>query len=78
MFRIIMMATVAHRCRYIPQRWILYIATVPHIMYLLSQMSDYSTGLWVIVVAENIVMLAAGGLGTVPWFSKPLKGVTSS
>ena len=45
-------------------------------MYLLSQMSDYSTGQWAVVVAENVVMLTAGGLGTVPWFSKPVKGET--
>lgn len=43
-------------------------------MYLLSQMSDYSTWQWAVVVAENIVMLAAGGLGTVPWFSRSVKG----
>jgi hypothetical protein len=59
---------------YIPQRWLLYIFTVPHIMYLLSQMSDYTTGMWLWVVVENVVMLTAGGLGTVPWFSRSLKG----
>ena len=61
-------------CRFIPQRWLLYIATVPHIMYLLSQMSDYTTSQWLKLVGQNILMLSAGGLGTIPWIGRPYKG----
>ena len=66
-----------HLCtarRYIPQRWILYIFTVPHMMYLLSQMSDYTTWQWLVVVLHNVVMLAAGGVATVPWLPSTWKG----
>ena len=60
--------------RYIPQRWILYIFTVPHMMYLLSQMSDYTTWQWLVVVLQNMVMLAAGGIATVPGLPWNWKG----
>ena len=43
-------------------------------MYLLSQMSDYTTWQWLVVVLQNVVMLAAGGIATVPGLPWNWKG----
>ncbi|KAG2487120.1 hypothetical protein HYH03_014233 [Edaphochlamys debaryana] len=56
-------------CLYIPQRWLLYCFTAPAIIYILCQISDYTTRMRVWVIMLNVFMLAAGGLGTVPWIS---------
>ncbi len=63
--------------RYIPQRWLLYVHTAPAIIYILCQISDYSTRMRVWVVLLNVFMLGAGGLGTIPWISWPHKGACS-
>jgi len=56
-------------CLYVPQRWLLYCFTAPAIIYILCQISDYSPCMRVWVILLNVFMLAAGGLGTVPWIS---------
>ncbi|GLI63472.1 hypothetical protein VaNZ11_006446, partial [Volvox africanus] len=56
-------------CLYIPQRWMLYCFTAPAIIYILCQISDYTHRMRVWVIMLNVFMLAAGGLGTVPWIS---------
>ena len=61
-------------CRYIPQRWLLYLFTAPHLLYMLSQMSACSNRTRTLLLLENAITCTAGGLGTVPWFSKQLKG----
>ena len=61
-------------CRYIPQRWLLYLFTAPHLLYMLSQMSACSNRTRTMLLLENAITCTAGGLGTVPWFSKQLKG----
>ena len=43
-------------------------------MYLLSQMSDYTTWQWLLLVLQNVVMLAAGGIATVPGLPWNWKG----
>jgi hypothetical protein len=60
-------------CLYIPQRYFLYAATVPFMMYLLSQISDYSLPLQARLVVLHYIMLAAGLAGTLPWLSRPFK-----
>lgn len=59
---------------YIPQRWLLYCFTAPAIIYILCQISDYTPRMRVWVIMLNVFMLAAGGLGTVPWISWTHKG----
>ena len=61
-------------CRYIPQRWLLYLFTAPHLLYMLSQMTDVSNRTRSLLLLENAITCTMGGLGTVPWFSKPMKG----
>ncbi|GFH16904.1 uncharacterized protein HaLaN_13424, partial [Haematococcus lacustris] len=58
---------------YVPQRWMLYCFTAPAIIYILCQISDYSPRMRLWVILLNVFMLAAGGLGTVPWISWPHK-----
>ena len=40
-------------------------------------MSDYTTWAWLKLVLQNIIMLTAGGLGTIPWLSRQCKGKLS-
>ena len=61
-------------CRYIPQRWTLYVFTAPAIIFILSQISDYPPRMRLWVISLNVFMLAAGGLGTIPWMTWPHKG----
>ena len=60
--------------RYIPQRWLLYLFTAPHLLYMLSQLSDCSNRTRFLLLLENAITCTMGGLGTVPWFSKPIEG----
>jgi hypothetical protein len=63
------------QCRYIPQRWTLYVFTAPAIIFILSQISDYPPRMRLWVILLNVFMLGAGGLGTIPWITWPHKGV---
>ena len=42
-------------------------------MYLLSQISDYSFPLQARLIVLHLINLAAGGAGAMPWFSRPIK-----
>lgn len=59
--------------RYIPQRYLLYSATAPMMMYLLAQISDYSFPLQARLIVLHLINLGAGAAGAVPWFSQPMK-----
>ena len=56
-------------CLYIPQRWLLYCFTAPHIIEIQSKMSDYSVQMRRYVIFLNMIMLVAGGVATVPWMA---------
>ena len=60
--------------RYIPQRWLLYLFTAPHLLYMLSQMSDCSNRTRFLLLLENAFTCTMGGIGTIPWISKRFKG----
>ncbi|GAX78845.1 hypothetical protein CEUSTIGMA_g6283.t1 [Chlamydomonas eustigma] len=60
-------------CLYIPQRWVLYVFTAPAIIFILSQISDYSPRMRLWVILLNVFMLGSGGMGTIPWISWPHK-----
>ncbi|GAX84124.1 hypothetical protein CEUSTIGMA_g11547.t1 [Chlamydomonas eustigma] len=60
-------------CLYLPQRWLLYLFTAPHLLYLLSQMSACSTASRTMLILENAITCAAGGIATMPWLSQKQK-----
>ncbi|EFJ46446.1 hypothetical protein VOLCADRAFT_93268 [Volvox carteri f. nagariensis] len=51
-------------CLYIPQRWMLYCFTAPAIIYILCQISDYTTRMRVWVIMLNVGVTGKRGLGT--------------
>ena len=60
-------------CLFIPQRYLLYAATAPLMMYLLAQISDYSIRLQARLILLHFIMFAAGLVGNVPGLSRPVK-----
>lgn len=65
-------AYVAHDTNavlFLPSRWALYCFTMPAIWWILAHISSYSTPRKLYVLWLNWVMLAAGGLATVPWLT---------
>lgn len=60
-------------CLFVPQRYIFYAATIPAMMNLLGQISNYSQRLQALLIVLHYVMLAAGLAGTLPSLSRPLR-----
>ncbi|KAG1665331.1 hypothetical protein FOA52_011744 [Chlamydomonas sp. UWO 241] len=60
-------------CLYIPQRWLLYVWTAPAIIFILTNISDYTPLMQLWVILLNVFMLSAGGLATIPFISWPHK-----
>ena len=61
-------------CLFIPQRWLLYMFTVPRLNYIQMALSEtVDSAVYLRVLGLNMVMILSGGLATIPWISPSLK-----